>query len=94
MIPMVWVWCIQDIAVGNGFGRWRTNSSSSTDQVKVLLLLLLKQSKPGHSLRHGGATHDYLKGMPFDDVMVRGRWAVTKSAVHYIQQGRYNQCHH
>jgi hypothetical protein len=41
-----------------------------------------------HSLRHGGATRDYLNGMSIDDVMVRGRWAATKSAVHYIQQGR------
>jgi integrase len=41
-----------------------------------------------HSLRHGGATRDYLAGMPIADVMVRGRWAATKSAVHYIQQGR------
>ena len=41
-----------------------------------------------HSLRHGGATRDYLNGMRIDDVMVRGRWAANKSAVHYIQQGR------
>lgn len=41
-----------------------------------------------HSLRHGGATRDYLNGTPINDVMVRGRWAVTKSATHYIQQGR------
>ena len=41
-----------------------------------------------HSLRHGGATRDYLEGMTIGDVMVRGRWAANKSAVHYIQQGR------
>ena len=41
-----------------------------------------------HSLRHGGATRDYLNGMAIADVMVRGRWAANKSAVHYIQQGR------
>jgi Phage integrase family len=41
-----------------------------------------------HSLRHGGATRDYLNGVPIADVMVRGRWAATKSATHYIQQGR------
>ena len=41
-----------------------------------------------HSLRHGGATRDYLNGMRIEDVMVRGRWAANKSAVHYIQQGR------
>jgi hypothetical protein len=26
--------------------------------------------------------------MRIEDVMVRGRWAANKSAVHYIQQGR------
>lgn len=41
-----------------------------------------------HSLRHGGATRDYHHGMPLADVMLRGRWAATKSATHYIQQGR------
>lgn len=41
-----------------------------------------------HSLRHGGATRDYLGGMPLEDVMFRGRWASTKSARHYIQSGR------
>ena len=41
-----------------------------------------------HSLRHGGATSDYLKnrGLPF--IQDRGRWASLKSAQHYIQMGR------
>ena len=34
-----------------------------------------------HSLRHGGATHDYLKGLPIEDIMRLGRWI-------YIQSGR------
>ena len=42
-----------------------------------------------HSLRHGAATRDYSdNNVPIADVMVRGRWAATKSALHYIQQGR------
>lgn len=41
-----------------------------------------------HSLRHGGATRDYHNGMHLADVMLRGRWQATKSAIHYIQQGR------
>ena len=41
-----------------------------------------------HSLRHGGATHDHLKGMPLEDILRHGRWASTKSARHYIQAGR------
>lgn len=41
-----------------------------------------------HSLRHGGATRDYLMGKPITDVMAKGRWAASKSAQHYIQMGR------
>jgi hypothetical protein len=55
---------------------------------KACAALKLSPDYVHHSLRHGGATRDYLAGMPIADVMVRGRWAATKSAVHYIQQGR------
>lgn len=55
---------------------------------KCCTALQLSPDYVHHSLRHGGATRDYLSGMPIADVMVRGRWAATKSAVHYIQQGR------
>lgn len=42
-----------------------------------------------HSLRHGGATHDYvIAGMPPDYIVRRGRWASAKSADRYIQQLR------
>jgi integrase len=41
-----------------------------------------------HSLRHGGATHDILSGTSIEDVLLRGRWASTKSARHYVQSGR------
>ena len=41
-----------------------------------------------HSLRHGGATHDFLAGKSVDYVVLRGRWAEIKSARRYIQQGR------
>ena len=41
-----------------------------------------------HSLRHGGATHDHLAGVSVEDILLRGRWASTKSARHYIQSGR------
>jgi hypothetical protein len=36
----------------------------------------------------GGATHDHLCGLLLADVLLRGRWASTKSARHYIQSGR------
>ena len=41
-----------------------------------------------HSLRHGGATRDFMLGVPIADIVVRGRWAQAKTASRYIQQGR------
>jgi integrase len=40
-----------------------------------------------HSLRHGGATRDFMRHNDVTQVMHRGRWASTKSAARYIQQG-------
>lgn len=38
-----------------------------------------------HSLRHGGATHDYtVTRMSAKDIMVRGRWLREKSFAHYV----------
>ena len=41
-----------------------------------------------HSLRHGGATYDYLRGASIEQVMYRGRWQSMVSARRYIQTGR------
>ena len=41
-----------------------------------------------HSLRHGGATRDFMLGVPIADIVLRGRWAQAKTASRYIQQGR------
>ncbi len=41
-----------------------------------------------HSLRHGGATRLWMLKWPIEDIMLRGRWASTKSARHYVQEGR------
>lgn len=41
-----------------------------------------------HSLRHGGATFRLLRGASIEDVMLKGRWAVSKSARTYLQAGR------
>lgn len=41
-----------------------------------------------HSLRHGGATRDFCRGRPLEDILLRGRWAASKSARTYIQSGR------
>lgn len=40
-----------------------------------------------HSLRHGGATHDFIQGMSLPDILHRGRWASTKTTERYIQDG-------
>lgn len=50
--------------------------------------LRLKDHYVPHSLRHGGATRAFLEGTPMEDILLRGRWAVHKSAKHYIQSGR------
>ena len=41
-----------------------------------------------HSLRHGGATADYMRGDNIDQIMFRGRWRSMESARRYIQQGK------
>jgi integrase len=39
-----------------------------------------------HSMRHGGATHDFhYGGLTVEEVLLRGRWRTTKSARHYIR---------
>jgi integrase len=48
----------------------------------------LKANYVPHSLRHGGATRDFLNGVTLEEILRRGRWASTKSARHYIQAGR------
>lgn len=41
-----------------------------------------------HSLRHGGATHAFLSGVPFSDIKAAGRWQSDKSCKRYLQSGR------
>lgn len=41
-----------------------------------------------HSIRHGGATHDSLQGMPVSEIVKRGRWTDPRSASTYLQTGR------
>jgi integrase len=39
-----------------------------------------------HSLRHGGATHDYLRTGNIEHVQFRGRWKSMESVRRYVQQ--------
>ena len=48
----------------------------------------LSSSYVPHSLRHGGATRWHLLGHSIEDILLRGRWASTKSARRYVQAGR------
>jgi hypothetical protein len=41
-----------------------------------------------HSLRHGGATDDALKGMPIEEIVARGRWSSSKMLKTYVQRSR------
>jgi hypothetical protein len=40
-----------------------------------------------HSLRHGGAVHDYLNNQPLEEILLRGRWKSSDSARTYIKDG-------
>lgn len=58
-------------------------------QFKMACTILgLQEPYVPHSLRHGGATRSYLRGVDIERVMQRGRWRSAKSARHYIQAGR------
>ena len=41
-----------------------------------------------HSLRHGGATHDFLLALPFKDIMSKGRWISHQSCERYLNAGK------
>lgn len=41
-----------------------------------------------HSLRHGGATSDFLAGSTIEQIKFRGRWKSMESVARYIQTGR------
>lgn len=49
--------------------------------------LLLSEHYVPHSLRHGGATALFLAGERIEDILLRGRWASSKTARRYIQAG-------
>lgn len=66
--------------------------SGSAQQYRALFkgaLAALKLQRVGftpHSMRHGGATHDFhYRGLTVEDVLLRGRWRSTTSARHYIR---------
>jgi integrase len=40
-----------------------------------------------HCLRHGGATHDYMRGVELQRIQVRGRWKSFDSMQRYIHAG-------
>jgi hypothetical protein len=42
-----------------------------------------------HSLRHGGATHDFVSGaLVFLDIRLQGRWSGESITLHYVQEGQ------
>ena len=41
-----------------------------------------------HSLRHGGATFEWLERNSFDDIMLKGRWRSKASCRHYLNAGK------
>ncbi len=55
---------------------------------RVVQLLNINVHITAHSFRHGGASHDLIKGIKLEDIMSRGRWAACRSVEHYLQAGR------
>eukprot|EP00899_Mesostigma_viride_P015231 jgi/Mesvir1/23709/Mv25769-RA.1 len=47
-------------------------------------VLGLRGMFPPYSMRHGGATYDYLQGVSLPDIQKRGRWRQFKSVDHYV----------
>ena len=84
------VWAIRNDAVA-------TNSSGSLFGVTkeqyrrrfkfVCSELKLSDTFVPHSLRHGGATTDYMLKVPVVDIKVRGRWSQLKTVERYMQAG-------
>jgi len=54
----------------------------------AVVSLGLPSSIVPHSLRHGGATDLHIRGVSVEDILIKGRWASTKSARTYIQTSR------
>ncbi len=82
--------------------RWLVQGKQLTDflfpfrapRYRTLLksvLQSLRLDKVGftpHSLRHGGASHDYALRRPIEEIVIRGRWASIRSARRYLQSAR------
>lgn len=41
-----------------------------------------------HSLRHGGASYDFIRGVPMDKIIIRGRWSGLAVTRRYIQESQ------
>ena len=41
-----------------------------------------------HSLRHGGASYDLIRGVPMDKIIIRGRWSGLAVTRRYIQESQ------
>jgi integrase len=64
------------------------SASSFRDWFKRAVFSLgLDQRYVPHSLRHGGATALYMRGVSLETILHMGRWASMKSARYYVQSG-------
>jgi hypothetical protein len=64
------------------------SASTARKRLKQACLALgIDERLVWHGLRHGGATDAFVRGMPLEDIMMLGRWAVSSSTRHYVQHG-------
>jgi len=74
--------------IGDGDRVFPFSAASFRNLIKTCCADLgIKTNYVPHSFRHGGATQLALNKVPIEDIMLRGRWASSKSAKHYIQSG-------
>lgn len=84
---------LQDYLDENAFSADDIVFPFSTDQYRRVFhattarLGLSQLGLVPHSLRHGGATKDFMQGRTIEQIAHRGRWASIKLAGRYVQQG-------
>jgi integrase len=95
-----WVTVRCPIAMGllRRLSRGRRPSDYLFPDLRTSMLSRFRQAQVGiglkkapfviHSLRHGGASYDYIRGLPITRIILRGRWGGLKVSRQYIQESQ------
>ncbi len=66
----------------------RRPSTVSLHMSRLCQMLRVSYKITAHCLRHGGATDDFINGVPINEIQQKGRWRNAKSTTRYIQASR------